>query len=187
MPRRNHDLENLRFETRLPRRHPRTREPAGFHLGLAGIRPDPLVPGNRIRLGLPAIQTRCASCLRILERLRRGSPGHERFPYGPAVDPGRRDERLRRAGCHGRSAFDCRYLRRKDIYNATCKLYITVTGKQLIKLFEGQGWKLDRVRGSHHIMVKPGRSAIPVPVHGNRELPVGTFSAILKQAGLKKE
>jgi predicted RNA binding protein YcfA (HicA-like mRNA interferase family) len=61
-------------------------------------------------------------------------------------------------------------------------LYIQATGKQLIKLFESEGWKLDRVRDSHHIMVKTGHTAIPIPVHGNRELPVGTLSAILKQA-----
>jgi predicted RNA binding protein YcfA (HicA-like mRNA interferase family) len=62
-----------------------------------------------------------------------------------------------------------------------------MTGKQLIKHFETHGWKLDRVRGSHHIMVKPGIRAIPIPVHGNRELPVGILSVILKQADLKKE
>ncbi len=62
-----------------------------------------------------------------------------------------------------------------------------MTGKELIRLFQIHGWELDRIRGSHHIMVKPGKRAIPIPVHGNRELPIGILSAILKQAGLKKE
>jgi predicted RNA binding protein YcfA (HicA-like mRNA interferase family) len=88
---------------------------------------------------------------------------------------------------HGRTASYCRYLGRKDIYNATYKLYIIMNGRQLVKHFENHGWKLDRVRGSHHIMVKPGRRAIPIPVHGNRELPAGTLSAILRQADLRKE
>jgi predicted RNA binding protein YcfA (HicA-like mRNA interferase family) len=74
-----------------------------------------------------------------------------------------------------------------ELYNATFKLYIDMTGKELLRLFQSQGWKLDRIRGSHHIMVKPGKRAVPIPIHGNRELPAGTLSAILKQADLKKE
>ena len=47
------------------------------------------------------------------------------------------------------------------------------------------GWILDRVSGSHHVMVKEGRRSIPVPVHGQRDLPKGLVSAILKQAGIR--
>ncbi len=46
-------------------------------------------------------------------------------------------------------------------------------------------WILDRISGSHHIMVKEGRRAIPVPVHGKTDLPKGLTNAIMKQAGLK--
>jgi predicted RNA binding protein YcfA (HicA-like mRNA interferase family) len=56
------------------------------------------------------------------------------------------------------------------------------TGRDLIKLLEAHGWTLDRVRGSHHIMVKPGKRSIPVPVHGKRELPKGLVAAIKRQA-----
>jgi predicted RNA binding protein YcfA (HicA-like mRNA interferase family) len=61
-----------------------------------------------------------------------------------------------------------------------------MTGKELLRVLEADGWTLDRIRGSHHILVKTGHRAIPVPIHGNRELPIGIESAILRQAGLKR-
>lgn len=63
-----------------------------------------------------------------------------------------------------------------------------MTGKQLIKFLETRGWRLDRVSGSHHIMVRDGcRSVpVPVPVHGNADLPKSLLNAILKQAGAKE-
>jgi predicted RNA binding protein YcfA (HicA-like mRNA interferase family) len=59
-----------------------------------------------------------------------------------------------------------------------------VTGKELVRLLQENGFVLERIKGSHHLMVKDGLT-IPVPVHGKRELPTGTASAILKQAGLR--
>jgi predicted RNA binding protein YcfA (HicA-like mRNA interferase family) len=29
-----------------------------------------------------------------------------------------------------------------------------MTGKEFIKLLKKEGWKLDRINGSHHIMIK---------------------------------
>ena len=49
---------------------------------------------------------------------------------------------------------------------------------------EAAGWKLDRVTGSHHIMVKDGY-AVPVPVHGSRDLGNGLVATIQKQTGVK--
>ena|GEM_PF-4632496 len=42
------------------------------------------------------------------------------------------------------------------------------------------------MNGSHHAMVHRGPPfrLVPVPVHGNHPLKVGTFAAILEQAGL---
>ncbi len=41
-----------------------------------------------------------------------------------------------------------------------------LTGKQFCSLLESRGWQLKRIRGSHHIFVKPGIAArISVPVH----------------------
>ena len=60
-----------------------------------------------------------------------------------------------------------------------------MTGRQLIKIMKREGWILDRVSGSHHVMIKEGRRSIPVPVHGKKDLPKGLARAILKQAGIK--
>jgi predicted RNA binding protein YcfA (HicA-like mRNA interferase family) len=58
-----------------------------------------------------------------------------------------------------------------------------MSGKQLVKLLEKQGWELDRVSSSHHIM-KRGNETLSVPVHGNRDLPTGLAHKLLKEAGL---
>lgn len=60
-----------------------------------------------------------------------------------------------------------------------------MTGNELVKLLKANGWALDRIRGSHHIMVKAGFRSVPVPVHGSKELPKGLVSAILKQTKTK--
>jgi len=59
-----------------------------------------------------------------------------------------------------------------------------VTGKNLLKLLKKENWELDRINGSHHIMKKDEKT-LSVPVHGNRDIPLGILNAILKQAGLK--
>jgi predicted RNA binding protein YcfA (HicA-like mRNA interferase family) len=59
-----------------------------------------------------------------------------------------------------------------------------VSGKQLIKLLKDKGWILDRIEGSHHIMVK-GDKTLSVPVHGNKDLGKGLLHALMKQGGLK--
>ena len=59
-----------------------------------------------------------------------------------------------------------------------------MTGRDLLKLLKANGWKLDRVRGSHHILVK-GSATVSVPVHGSRDVPKGTLHAILKEAGIR--
>jgi predicted RNA binding protein YcfA (HicA-like mRNA interferase family) len=61
---------------------------------------------------------------------------------------------------------------------------MTMSGKECVKLLKKHGWVLTRIRGSHHIMLK-GETIIPVPVHGNTDLPVGTLNSVLREAGLK--
>lgn len=61
---------------------------------------------------------------------------------------------------------------------------MTMTGKEVIKLLKANGWMVDRVNGSHWIMVK-GDQTITVPVHSGKALKQGTLASILKQAGLK--
>jgi predicted RNA binding protein YcfA (HicA-like mRNA interferase family) len=60
-----------------------------------------------------------------------------------------------------------------------------VTGKQVLDLLKAHGWSLDRIAGSHHIMVKEGYPIISVPVHGSKDLKPGTLHAILKAGGIK--
>ena len=59
------------------------------------------------------------------------------------------------------------------------------SGKQLVRLLEANGWILDRIQGSHHIMEKPGYRPVIVPMHGNKDIQPLFAKSILKQAGLK--
>ena len=59
-----------------------------------------------------------------------------------------------------------------------------MTDRDLLKLLKADGWELDRVRGSHHVLVK-GSATVSVPVHGSRDVPKGTLHAILKEAGIR--
>ncbi len=62
-----------------------------------------------------------------------------------------------------------------------------VKPKELVRALERKGWQLDRVRGSHHILVHPEqRRALTIPVH-NRELKTGTLASILRVAGITRE
>lgn len=64
----------------------------------------------------------------------------------------------------------------------------SISGRKLCKVIEKIGWKLVRVKGSHHIYTKENVSKIVVvPVHGNRDLPTGTLKGILKDAELTED
>jgi predicted RNA binding protein YcfA (HicA-like mRNA interferase family) len=62
-----------------------------------------------------------------------------------------------------------------------------MNGKDLSVILKEHGWTLDRVKGSHHIFVKQGKRSIPVPIHGNKDLPRGLINAILKQAEIRRK
>ena len=57
------------------------------------------------------------------------------------------------------------------------------TGKEVVKLLKKNGWKVVRIKGSHHVMKKDGKTEI-IPVH-KTDLPPGLSTAILKRTGLK--
>ncbi len=59
----------------------------------------------------------------------------------------------------------------------------SIRGKQFVKQLRRLGWQLARISGSHHIM-KLEDKTVSVPVHGNRELAIGTLRALLKQVGV---
>ena len=55
--------------------------------------------------------------------------------------------------------------------------------KELLKLMKEDGWKVERINGSHHIM-KKGNQIEVIPIHG-KEIFVGIANKILKRLGLK--
>lgn len=64
---------------------------------------------------------------------------------------------------------------------------LIMTGRQLIKILEENGWYLARTESSHWIYLKEGACRpIPVPMHGNKDIGV-LAKRILKEAGIKEE
>jgi predicted RNA binding protein YcfA (HicA-like mRNA interferase family) len=60
-----------------------------------------------------------------------------------------------------------------------------VSGKDLIRTLERNGWRLMRIQGSHHIYGKEGEPLrISVPVHGSHPLKPGILKHFMKIAGL---
>ncbi|MGF1636296.1 MAG: type II toxin-antitoxin system HicA family toxin [Cyclobacteriaceae bacterium] len=61
-----------------------------------------------------------------------------------------------------------------------------LTPKELCRLLEKRGFELKRIKGSHHYYqdLETGKITV-VPMH-KKDLPKGTFHAILKQAGIDK-
>ena len=60
-----------------------------------------------------------------------------------------------------------------------------MSGKDFVKKLMKDGWELDRVSGSHHIMRKKGM-VLSVPVHKNDDLKPGILNDLNKKAGYKK-
>ena len=59
-----------------------------------------------------------------------------------------------------------------------------VNGKQVLRLLEAAGFRVVRIKGSHHLLAE-GRRKVTVPVHGSADLKTGTLKSIEKQSGLK--
>ena len=61
-----------------------------------------------------------------------------------------------------------------------------ITGQEMCHLVEANGWRLQRIKGSHHIYSKPGeRKIVSIPVHGNRSLKPGLANRIARDAGVE--
>ena len=59
--------------------------------------------------------------------------------------------------------------------------------KEIIKLIEKDGWRLERIRGSHrHYTHQSKKGIVTVPGKLSADLSPGTQNSILKQSGLKK-
>jgi len=59
-----------------------------------------------------------------------------------------------------------------------------MTAKEVMNILKANGWKLDRVSGSHHVFVKENCRCVSVPYHGNVDLGI-LGKRIIKQAGIK--
>ncbi len=60
-----------------------------------------------------------------------------------------------------------------------------VTGAEVVRKLQRDGWGVARINGSHHIMDHPTKPGpVTVPVHAGAILPPGTTRGIIAQAGL---
>ena len=58
---------------------------------------------------------------------------------------------------------------------------------ELVRLLEGEGFRLLKEKGSIRYYYKPGMdSLIRVDYHGSKEVPTGTCAAILKAACIRR-
>lgn len=62
---------------------------------------------------------------------------------------------------------------------------VDYTPRSLLNKLKDAGYVEVRINGSHHVLRKDGHMLITVPVHGNKDIPKGTYEKILKDAGLK--
>jgi predicted RNA binding protein YcfA (HicA-like mRNA interferase family) len=64
-----------------------------------------------------------------------------------------------------------------------------LSGRQIVQALERGGFELIRVRGSHHMLRRPGfpKTKVIVPVHGSQTTPPGTVRSIIEQSGLTVE
>jgi len=63
----------------------------------------------------------------------------------------------------------------------------SIQALRMIKALARLGWTVVRVSGSHHILAKPGRPPVTVPVKKGATLREGTARSILKQAGVGED
>jgi predicted RNA binding protein YcfA (HicA-like mRNA interferase family) len=63
----------------------------------------------------------------------------------------------------------------------------SVTPRKAIRALERCGWKLDRVKGSHHVFRHPDHPhRVVVPMHA-RDLAKGTLNQIVDSSGVSRD
>jgi predicted RNA binding protein YcfA (HicA-like mRNA interferase family) len=64
-----------------------------------------------------------------------------------------------------------------------------LSGRRVIGALTRAGFIVDRIVGSHHVLVYTGdpTRTVTVPVHANRDLKPGTLRGIIRQAGFTVE
>ena len=59
--------------------------------------------------------------------------------------------------------------------------------RDIIKLLEGNGFRIIRQKGSHVIMMDQKKTRIVIPVHPGRDVKPSLIRAIIKEAGPRRE
>jgi len=60
-----------------------------------------------------------------------------------------------------------------------------LNGQEVVRIFEGFGFAVLRVRGSHHVMrrvANEGKQTLNIPVHGKQPLGMGLLKSIYRDA-----
>jgi predicted RNA binding protein YcfA (HicA-like mRNA interferase family) len=59
----------------------------------------------------------------------------------------------------------------------------TLSGKEVMRVFESFGWSITRQRGSHIIMIKEGE-IITLSIPNHKEIAKGTLRSLIRSANL---
>ena len=63
-----------------------------------------------------------------------------------------------------------------------------ISGKEFCSFLEKKGWRLERIKGSHHIYGKQDEKIkLSIPVHKNKTLKKGLLAYFLKIANLSEK
>jgi predicted RNA binding protein YcfA (HicA-like mRNA interferase family) len=57
--------------------------------------------------------------------------------------------------------------------------------RRIISILEGHGWRVLRVKGSHHMLGHPENPLVIVVKHPQKDCPIGTLKKIERQSGVK--
>ncbi|MBV8749390.1 MAG: type II toxin-antitoxin system HicA family toxin [Candidatus Eremiobacteraeota bacterium] len=61
----------------------------------------------------------------------------------------------------------------------------SISGVKLVRALKRSGFTVTRVVGSHHFLRHADGRATSVPVHGARDVPIGTLRAILNDVRMR--
>ena len=63
-----------------------------------------------------------------------------------------------------------------------------ISGKSFARLVEQSGWRLLRIKGSHHIYGKPNSQVrLSIPIHKNQMLKIGLQQHLMKLANIRED
>ncbi len=60
-----------------------------------------------------------------------------------------------------------------------------MTSTEIIRALKNDGWKLERMKGSHHHFVHATKPGVVTVVPPSKDIPLGTLKSIERQSGLK--